>query len=481
MRAEVIGLGERPVDRRRPAPAVRPRGSLLNDLKALDVWVALAVLSVIVSAVCRPSFPVGDPAVFEYIGRALGDGAHLYTDLWDNKLPSIYLVNALLWHVFGAHYAMHVFAESIVNAGSIALFGAIVRSFGLRRWGPAVLTFSLLYGFVGGPFDQTEHYAIPLTLAALLLAKKQRPAAAGLLAVIGATFWIPAIAIALPTLLCLTCSANRFKLLASMCGTAAVCAVLFVATYGEPTMTELARSWFSYQAGHFDRANPQEPHHYPIPWLSPRYYIQSGLGLLLGLIAASWTRRRSPARTFALCWSISGIVVVFALGKPSIHYFLAVYAPLVMLLATQPLDLAMLKRRWYFTAVAGLCALVMVGAAIAEHRTPFFGRPAAIQYTGDLVRRTFGPQAIGVMPWEIYLASDARPPNRFFLASGSVNFARVRDIWTRAPVVFIDAADQRFNRLAPPRDLPLECASPRTAPYVLWSAVPIPGLRCVRT
>jgi hypothetical protein len=199
------------------------------------------------------------------------------------------------------------------------------------------------------------------------------------------------------------------------------------------------------------------------------------------LIAATWPRTSSPARSVALRWSIAAVVIVFALGKPSPHYFLAVYAPLVMLLFSGQFELRLFVRRWYYAAAAVGCAVVMVSAEIHELRAPFFGSAGAMERTGAIVRQTFGPAAIGVMPWEIYLTSDARPPNRFFLASGSVNFARLRDRWLRRPVVLIDAADLRFNKLPPPRDLPIACTSDRIAPYVLHTAAPIGGLACVRS
>ncbi|MBK6996005.1 MAG: hypothetical protein IPH31_14180 [Lewinellaceae bacterium] len=42
-----------------------------------------------------------DEGVFTYIGRALWEGELLYTDLYDNKLPGLYLVYGLFAQVFG--------------------------------------------------------------------------------------------------------------------------------------------------------------------------------------------------------------------------------------------------------------------------------------------------------------------------------------------------------------------------------------------
>ena len=43
-----------------------------------------------------------DEGVFAYIGRAMWSGERLYTDLYDNKLPGLYLVYALFTRAFGA-------------------------------------------------------------------------------------------------------------------------------------------------------------------------------------------------------------------------------------------------------------------------------------------------------------------------------------------------------------------------------------------
>jgi hypothetical protein len=42
-----------------------------------------------------------DEGVFAYIGRAIWGSGHLYTDLYDNKLPGLYLAYGLFAHVFG--------------------------------------------------------------------------------------------------------------------------------------------------------------------------------------------------------------------------------------------------------------------------------------------------------------------------------------------------------------------------------------------
>lgn len=42
-----------------------------------------------------------DEGVFTYVGRALFEGGRLYTDLYDNKLPGLYLIYGSFARVFG--------------------------------------------------------------------------------------------------------------------------------------------------------------------------------------------------------------------------------------------------------------------------------------------------------------------------------------------------------------------------------------------
>ena len=356
------------------------------------VLLALTLVALVVSLFARPVFPMGDPAIFEYIGHAIAGGAHLYTDLWDNKLPSIYYINALWWTLFGAHFALHALAETIVNAGTVALFALVLRACGATRWALATLVFAGLYLFVGGPLDQTEHYATPLTLAGMLLGLRRQPILAGILFVAATTFWIPSVAIGAVPLLAIGDRRGRIALIVSCVVAGVVYALGFLAAFGLGTTTELLRSWVSYQAGNYAGAAGSASHRYAIPFLSPRYYVESGLGLMAALIAIFWTRIRGSAARFATAWTITAFIVVFALGRPSPHYFLGLYAPLAMLFALQPLSVAAPRRRWYFTATAAAFAILMLAFGVRDAHRAFFGSTAAITYTGDVVRSAYGPR-----------------------------------------------------------------------------------------
>jgi len=66
-------------------------------------WIGIALLIIALIARLRLlDIPFErDEGVFAYIGRALWAGERLYTDLYDNKLPGLYLVYGLFANVFG--------------------------------------------------------------------------------------------------------------------------------------------------------------------------------------------------------------------------------------------------------------------------------------------------------------------------------------------------------------------------------------------
>jgi uncharacterized membrane protein YccF (DUF307 family) len=444
-------------------------------------FLCLIGVALFVSVVTGPHFPMADSAFFEYVGRALFHGHHLYTDLWDNKLPSIYLINALWWLLFGDNYQLHVIAEAIVNLVTIVTFAAIMRKLRVDRWASATLVFSSFYLFVGGPPNQTEHYATPLILIGILfsICGFQIPAAFALIA--ASTFWIPSIVVGIVPLLWRASARARIVLLGASAGVGLIAVTAFIVYFGVPTSQELVQSWVAYEIGNYQHANYQPEHHsYALPMLSPAYYIQSGLALLLSLIFAFWARTENHTTKFAIYWSAISLVVVFALGKPSPHYFLPVYAPLTMLLALQPLSLALFRRRWYFSGLALVCAALTMYFTVKRIDDTHSQFVTALRYTGELIRDTYGPGIVGMLPWEVYLSSDAVPPGRFYLAR-VVKYAEEHDRWTEQPRVYVDERDHHLNRLPPPSNLRVMCENDRIRPLVIYSRKAIPGSTCTET
>ena len=422
----------------------------------------------------RPAFPIEDSAFFEYYGRALTQGAHLYTDLWDTKLPSIYYLNAFWWLAFGDHFRLHQLAESLINGVMIAIFAALLKALQVRRWDIGTLVFAICYLIIGGPNNQTEHYATPLILAGLLAGVCKRDILAGILLASASTFWLPAAAVGLAPLLATLSPRRCWFVTMVTCVTAAAYGAAFLAFFHVATTVELVSSWLPYVAHAY---NTDGEYKHRVPFLAPRYYLQSGLALMVCLIATFWQRDARPGQRFAFTWAGAALVVVFASGRPFIHYFLPVYPGLAMLFALQPLEAVMFRRRWYFAGAAGLCAVSMIVAASIDARR----YPASLvhdaMYIGNVIRANYGPKVTAVLPWEIYLTADARPPSRFTFTPDTNPYAESRDIWPSSLELLVQR--QTTREATPPTELSLACKSASTQPWVLFTKRPLSGIPCV--
>lgn len=139
----------------------------------------------------------GDHALFALYGRAMGDGAVLYRDLWEVTNPGVLWFYQLAGTLFGFDEdGLHLFEWLYWLAFVLSVSAAVKSAHGLTRWplAPAVL--------VGGVFylsssAETAHLtkaeglvAFPLFLAAWLAVRAEdtrfRPAAHGLWLLAGA-------------------------------------------------------------------------------------------------------------------------------------------------------------------------------------------------------------------------------------------------------------------------------------------------------
>lgn len=252
---------------------------------------------------------------------------------------------------------------------------------------------------------------------------------------------------------------------------------MFVHFWGRATALELFESWVSYEAGNYQHTNCQPLHHqYPVAFVAPGFYIQSGFEFLLFSVAAFWRQGRATAEHFALIWSAATLVIIAALGRPSNHYFLPLYAPLVMLLALQDVSWNAARRRWALAVIA----LAFAGSTVFVLVRDAMTRGAlddAVIYSGEKIRQTYGAGAVAMLPWEAYLTSYAVPPSPFFLERDA-RFAADRDVWTRMPVVYVDDATEHFNRMAPPAYLHLMCRDARLGSVMIISRDPKNGVPC---
>src|ERR1700694_4829998 len=113
-------------------------------LRSSALWLAASTVLLGVAFLKAKPYPTSDSAYFEFVGREMAHGARLYRDVWDNKLPSIYLTNALWQMILGEQYRLHIAAEIAIQALSAIMFALLLRTMNVRYWAAATLAFVVL-------------------------------------------------------------------------------------------------------------------------------------------------------------------------------------------------------------------------------------------------------------------------------------------------------------------------------------------------
>lgn len=133
---------------------------------------ALLPLIVISQIAAHLRFDVVDDQMFGYFGWRILHGAVVYRDVWDNKPPGIYWMNALGFWIGRDSYWGVVVLCVIALLSTHVLFFAICAS-NYFRGSAAVATviagFFFTHGYFQGGTNRTETFLIPFELAAVLL------------------------------------------------------------------------------------------------------------------------------------------------------------------------------------------------------------------------------------------------------------------------------------------------------------------------
>ena len=421
---------------------------------ASRVLFAVALLVPVAAALAKGEIPVSDAALFEYYGRAMLRGNRLYLDLWDNKLPSIYALNAGLQALFGGRYLVHTLVEAAVTACSTGLFAFVLIRNEIRSWAPAALAFALFASIPPPSFDSVENFALFLILLAYALWFSRRTVPAGVALALAATFWLPALLMVIPLLDRERERRRQIALIAGTACTLAVYAVLMVAVFGAPAIAELMRSWVAYGANSFGgRARAGGRLGIFAPVLNG--LITSGAGFLVALVAAVAAKPRDPVRRFALVWTLCALAGAVALGNFYAHYFIPALAPCIFAIAAFAGERRATFRGVLFGALALFFAVRLIGSdarAIPQARTGAHTK----RIVGELVRAVGGDHAvIDVDPYEpaVFLAADADGEDRFGLVPPNVRPPQRPNRAAPAALARLDA-----EALAPPEAGARACA-----------------------
>ena len=144
-----------------------------TSFKKLIIIMAVVITPLIalsqVIAVWR--WDVVDDQMFGYFGWRIAHGATVYIDVWDNKPPGIYWVNALGMLIgndsYGGVVAMCVLALVAAHACFFAICASLYFR-GAAAFSTILLSFYLTHAFYTGGTNRTETFLVACELAAVL-------------------------------------------------------------------------------------------------------------------------------------------------------------------------------------------------------------------------------------------------------------------------------------------------------------------------
>ncbi len=397
-----------------------------------------------------------DSALFEYFGRAMIHGQRLYVDLFDNKLPSIFLINALWQRVFGERYWLHSLAQMVVTVFSaVALFALLVRRAGVYRPRTATFCFALTYTLLPGSINWTESYATPLILASVLAEIAGRDAVAALCVAAASTFWIPACIMLVPIVFYAQTKRRQGVIVLSFIVSLAAYVALVIAVLAVDG-AELVRSWLRYVVN--DNPLPKAVSNQTFDKMFASVdaaVVESGIGIWLAALAAVLKRPRTRLEWFGLLWIVCALAGALVSGRFYPHYYLPLVPALLFGVCLFPRPSGFLPVRALFVAL--MLVLAWRTASFRVHQVGVDIRQ--VGETADVARRidrTLGRKAIveidGYAP-QIFLAADALPVGRLGVAGtlrGYVHTGR------RNPAVFLARANNQSPAI--PAGFHLLCA-----------------------
>jgi hypothetical protein len=378
-------------------------------------WLALAGVLAVVAMRWMTAFPVWDAALWEYAGNTIAHGGALYRDVWDNKLPGIYYLNALFELLLPGRYLVHEAIAVAINLMSIACFAALLRAERVRGWAPAAAAFAAVLCLPAPQLDMPEYVALALILSAYLLWRGGRPATAGIALALATSFWLQSALAVVPLLLRAQPAFGRRNLLLGFAGAAVALAAAFVAAFGPGRLGELASAWSAYVAHGGGEGTPlgQIPHN-----------VLTGLdasvaGPLLLVAAAFAARPRSELERFVAVWAACMLVAVLPLVQYFDHYFIPLKAPLVAAIWTFAPRVRLSLPR----AVVALAALVLFAKSahfVAVRKATYANEADVSRRAGAAIATHLGANAVlrfeGYEPG-VALAAGAALSDRFTLAA----------------------------------------------------------------
>ena len=401
----------------------------------------LAALAVAVSVLKSPSFPINDPALFEYFGRSILHGERLYgAELVDNKLPSIYLINALWQLLFGSNYFLHKCAAALVNLASIALFALALRKLEVEAWALGSFLFAAFFSLPFPQLDYAQHYAVFFIVLGVFLGAFGRFAFAGVAISVATTFWLPAALTCVPMLLQPLERKQRAMFLRGFLGTGAVLALVLGVFIGARALIGFLFVWKSYAWGI----------NFPLARLEDTLFVSSlGSAILamLALLLIVLRRPSTPTARFALIWSACMLAGFAIPPRFSEHYLLPSTPALAMAIACYGVSFKDVLRR-PILALAAVALLAFAARNTIRQAIYDDSYAAYSQRMGHWIAANLGPGAViytfEFVP-EVLLAADGVGPGRSDPRAGPFAWGRMPDVLVFGPHEAPDSARRHFD------------------------------------
>ncbi len=367
------------------------------------IAVAAIVLAAISGFYLHRFYPISDGAMFEFGGRAIARGERLYRDVWDNKLPGVFLVDALWQRLFGERYALHAAAEVGVGLAVAAMTGAVARGFGGPfAWTAALCAVPLLVA--SQQVNTTEMYALVPLLGAVLCAQRGRGALAGALIGIAAFFWLPSLLV-VAALVAIT--PKRAPWVAAGCALTIVAGgAVFLASYSIGDARQLLDSWLVYASAKRPPDHPKAGVLSPVLTFLNSCFIS---GVLAGIVYLSGRQLPPERRRTVWTWFAASLAGTFVGTRFYDHYFLPTLPPLAVAIA-----LARPRANLYGRALAPAATAIVTFFLIrhiVDYERYWDDRGAHVRGVGAAVRTALGAGAtLSLDDYEpaLYLAADAR-------------------------------------------------------------------------
>lgn len=457
--------------------ATQARQAMQTHRAALTIVAGFVLL--ILGFLKIPIFPIDDSATFEYYGNAVIHGKRLYVDLFDNKLPSIYYLNALYQALMPKMYALHLVIELLINGLSAYLFFRIARFYRLLHAEITALLFLAIITFAPRHLNTSEQYAIALTLGAIYSFCQKRSFWSGILIALAATFWIPS---ALLGCWLLFKGTRREKVLL---GTAyLVVAAALLASIETITGGHLAGLFVGWHA--YLQSDPQNNRLQP---LLRRLYASLGDVMITPILLcclALMQRSRAPYFFDLIAWSLCAFVGAFLSLRLYPHYFLPAIAPLLLLTSSfisrdfPKSAITHGRLPIWRIAVLLLAAFMLLRSMRAEWRIAKEVKSYDIERRemGGEIIAALGPNAtvetVGRYAPEIFLGADALPTSPTGIVGSAITSAKQEGVYSfpDSDAGLVLLYQRSAFQSIPPGYVQVPSRSPRWRVYVKGNLAP---------